>query len=113
MEKITIYRYIASTRPMDSHDLLNRYGRYRRARNEKELEQKMEYIYWNPVKDGLVEDPEQYYGWFVNTQMILRDRIDRNWTDKNVCPTWNDLTGRNACPTANDLTDRNVCPTGY
>ena len=34
---ITIYDYIAETRPADSHFIINKYGKYRRARNKEEL----------------------------------------------------------------------------
>jgi REP element-mobilizing transposase RayT len=37
-------------------------------RNENELNQKIFYIYSNPVRSELVEDPEEYYGWFINVQ---------------------------------------------
>ena len=37
-------------------------------RNEKELNQKILYLFINPVRVGLVEDPNEYYGWFINTQ---------------------------------------------
>ena len=35
--KITIYDYIAETKPADSHFIINKYGKYRRARNPEEL----------------------------------------------------------------------------
>ena len=35
--KLTIYDYIAETRPADSHFIINKYGKYRRARNPEEL----------------------------------------------------------------------------
>lgn len=38
MEKITIYRYIASSKPLDAHLLLNKYGKWKRAKDVKELE---------------------------------------------------------------------------
>ena len=36
-EKITIYDYIASRVPSDAHFLINKYGKYRRARDQREL----------------------------------------------------------------------------
>jgi len=36
-EKTTIYDYIASRVPADAHFVLNKYGKYRRARDEREL----------------------------------------------------------------------------
>jgi hypothetical protein len=36
--KITIYSYLASRVPSDAHYVINKYGKYRRARNERELE---------------------------------------------------------------------------
>ena len=38
MEKITIYRYIASSKPLDAYLLLNKYGKWKRAKDVKELE---------------------------------------------------------------------------
>ena len=36
--KITIYSYLANRVPSDAHYVINKYGKYRRARNERELE---------------------------------------------------------------------------
>ena len=36
-KKITIYEYIAERVPADAHFLINKFGKYRRARNTKEL----------------------------------------------------------------------------
>jgi len=36
-DKITIYDYIASRVPSDAHFLINKYGKYRRARDQREL----------------------------------------------------------------------------
>ena len=36
-KKITIYDYIADKVPANAHFLINKYGKYRRARNSKEL----------------------------------------------------------------------------
>ena len=36
--KITIYSYLASRVPSDAHYVINKYGKYRRARNARELE---------------------------------------------------------------------------
>jgi hypothetical protein len=44
MEKITIYSYIASTKPTDSHILINKYGNYTRAKNEKELQSQLKHF---------------------------------------------------------------------
>ena len=35
--KITIYEYIAERKPADAHFIINKFGKYRRARNSKEL----------------------------------------------------------------------------
>jgi len=37
-KKITLYEYLAYNVPADVHFVLNKYGRYRKARNQKELE---------------------------------------------------------------------------
>jgi len=37
-ERITLYSYLANRVPADAHFVLNKYGRYRKARNERELE---------------------------------------------------------------------------
>lgn len=55
MEKITIYRYIASSKPLDAHLLINNYGKYRRARNEKELESQLKHFVRNNGSNGLRE----------------------------------------------------------
>ena len=44
MEKITIYRYIASSKPLDAHLLINKYGKYERAKDEKELESQLKHF---------------------------------------------------------------------
>ena len=36
-DKITIYDYIASNVPSDAHFLINKFGKYRRARDKREL----------------------------------------------------------------------------
>lgn len=36
--KITIYSYLANRAPSEAHYIINKYGKYRRARNERELE---------------------------------------------------------------------------
>jgi hypothetical protein len=36
-KKITIYQYIASSVPNDAYALLNKYGKYNRAKDEREL----------------------------------------------------------------------------
>lgn len=33
-------------------------------RNQKELDEKLKYIYENPLRAGIVERPEDYWGWF-------------------------------------------------
>ena len=35
--KITIYDYIAQNKPADAHFIINKFGKYRRARNSREL----------------------------------------------------------------------------
>ena len=35
--KLTIYEYIAERKPADAHFVINKFGRYRRARNSREL----------------------------------------------------------------------------
>ena len=35
-------------------------------RNQKELDEKLNYMFINPVKRGLTEDPWNYYGWYFN-----------------------------------------------
>jgi len=37
-ENITMYEYLASSVPADAHFVMNKYGRYRKARDERELE---------------------------------------------------------------------------
>ena len=39
-------------------------------RNEEELQQKVRYIYYNPVKAGLVEKVEDYPFWFYNEYWV-------------------------------------------
>ena len=34
-------------------------------RNEKEFLEKVNYMYLNPMKSGLVKDGEEYYGWYM------------------------------------------------
>ena len=36
-EKITIYEYVASASPAEAHFLINKFGKYRKARDEREL----------------------------------------------------------------------------
>lgn len=44
MEKITIYSYIASAKPTDSHVLINKYGNYPRAKNEIQLQSQLKHF---------------------------------------------------------------------
>ena len=46
-KRITIYEYLASRVPSDAHYTINKFGKYRRARNERELEYQL--------KNGLKE----------------------------------------------------------
>jgi REP element-mobilizing transposase RayT len=33
-------------------------------RNQKELDEKLKYMFENPLRAGMVEQPEDYFGWF-------------------------------------------------
>jgi REP element-mobilizing transposase RayT len=35
-------------------------------RNEDELKEKINYMLYNPLKKGLTDNPENYYGWYYN-----------------------------------------------
>jgi len=40
-------------------------------RNQKEFDEKLNYMFYNPMKKGLTKDPWSYYGWYFNeTQKI-------------------------------------------
>lgn len=36
--------------------------------NQNELDKKIEYMFNNPVKKGLTQDPWNYHGWYLNTE---------------------------------------------
>ncbi len=38
-------------------------------RDEKEYHEKVVYMYNNPLKKGLTEDPENYHGWYINDNL--------------------------------------------
>lgn len=40
-------------------------------RDEKELYEKIQYIFENPVRKGLTNDPEKYHGWYLNNKLEL------------------------------------------
>tara|TARA_R110000751_G_scaffold305047_1_gene421058 strand:+ start:250 stop:765 length:516 start_codon:yes stop_codon:yes gene_type:complete len=53
--RITIYSYLANRAPSESHYVINKYGKYRRARNEKELEYQLKNFVKNFGDNGLKE----------------------------------------------------------
>ena len=53
--KITIYDYIAQRKPADAHFVINKFGRYRRARNSKELAYQLKDFVRNFGEKGLRE----------------------------------------------------------
>lgn len=40
-------------------------------RNEEELEQKIQYMFNNPIKAGITEDTWTYIGWYFNESLFL------------------------------------------
>ncbi len=40
------------------------------VRDQKEFEEKLNYMYNNPIKSGLTDDPENYHGWFSNYHIL-------------------------------------------
>jgi formylmethanofuran dehydrogenase subunit E-like metal-binding protein len=38
-------------------------------RDEKEYNEKMTYMYYNPFKKELVDDPEKYEWWYLNEEI--------------------------------------------
>ena len=38
-------------------------------RDEAEYHEKILYMYNNPIKRELTEDPENYYGWYINEDL--------------------------------------------
>lgn len=40
-------------------------------RNEEELEQKIQYMFYNPIKAGITEDTWSYIGWYFNERLFL------------------------------------------
>jgi putative transposase len=47
-------------------------------RSEKDYYNRLRYIFWNPVKHGLVENPEDYS--FSNYQEFLKQQTDFDFT---------------------------------
>jgi REP element-mobilizing transposase RayT len=39
-------------------------------RDQKEFEEKLNYMYNNPLKSGLTNDPNLYHGWFCNYDVL-------------------------------------------
>tara|TARA_R100000697_G_scaffold65782_1_gene78496 strand:+ start:4189 stop:4698 length:510 start_codon:yes stop_codon:yes gene_type:complete len=54
-QKITLYDYLASRVPADAHFTINKYGRYRRARNEQELAYQLRDFVRTFGEKGLIE----------------------------------------------------------
>lgn len=40
-------------------------------RNNEELKEKIQYMYYNPVKSGLTDDPDSYIGWYYNEDIPI------------------------------------------
>jgi hypothetical protein len=53
--KITLYDYLASRVPADAHFTINKYGKYRRARNERELSYQLRDFVRTFGEKGLIE----------------------------------------------------------
>jgi YbgC/YbaW family acyl-CoA thioester hydrolase len=85
------------------------------VRDDKEFEEKLQYMADNPVKAGLATSIEEYDSWYCNLGFL------DGTTDKNVCATKLALvredTDKNVCATSSaiaandDATDKNVCAT--
>ena len=59
-------------------------------RDQKELDEKLNYMLNNPVKRGLTDDPWNYHGWYFNdkyTDSVGQTFLSDHKDDKNVCPT--------------------------
>ena len=54
-KRITIYEYLASRVPSDAHYTINKFGKYRRARNERELEYQLKNFVKTFGDNGLKE----------------------------------------------------------
>lgn len=45
-------------------------------RNSVEFDQKLNYMYRNPIKKGLSDDPSKYVGWFINIKKCGFDVVE-------------------------------------
>ncbi len=78
-------------------------------RNEKELIEKIHYMYDNPKKEGLTEETYDYSGWYFNEEYFgsPADQSVDKVTDRNVCNTAGKTSKRSG--TDNRATDIPVC----
>jgi REP element-mobilizing transposase RayT len=47
-------------------------------RDSQEFDQKLNYMYNNPIKKGLTDDPSKYVGWYVNVKKCGFDVLENN-----------------------------------
>jgi REP element-mobilizing transposase RayT len=46
-------------------------------RNNDEFDQKLNYMYNNPIKKGLSDEPSEYVGWYINVKKCGFDAVER------------------------------------
>ena len=67
--KINLNRNIQNTLKSTSHVWQDEsYDRI--IRDAKDLNEKLEYIFFNPAKNGLTENPRNYPGYFLNEELV-------------------------------------------
>lgn len=98
MKNITIYKYIASSRPLDAYALISKTGDYKRPEDAEELETQLKHYVRQNGGQGLMQlakihpDRDLIVDMFKESDMILRNDL--------VSPKYNNMNG-NSEPATN------------
>jgi len=101
MKNITIYKYIATSRPLDAYSLISKTGDYKRPKDAEDLETQLKHYVRQNGGQGLMElakihpDKDLIIDMFKETDLKLRNDL--------VSPMYNNMNG-NSEPTTTTIT---------
>lgn len=75
-KRLTIFEYIANTKPNDAYILLQKYGKYNRAKDEKELEQQLKHFVRQNGSMGLMALASIHPDKELIEQFISENRVE-------------------------------------
>ena len=97
MKNISIYKYIASSKPFDAYALISKTGGYKKPEDVDELEAQMKHWVRQNGSQGLMQlakihpDRELIVDMFKETDSRLRNDL--------ISPTYNNMSGNNLVAT--------------